>query len=61
VNAGMYMLDPAIFRHVTAGENVDFSRDLFPKLLAGGERLYGFEFAEYWNDLGLPSTYLAAS
>jgi mannose-1-phosphate guanylyltransferase len=61
INAGMYMLDPAVFKHVPAGCAFDYSRDLFPKLLKDGERLYGFEFGEYWNDLGLPSTYLAAS
>lgn len=61
VNAGIYMLDPHIFEHIAPGENVDFGRDLFPKLLAGGEKLYGYEFPEYWNDLGLPSTYLSAN
>lgn len=61
VNAGMYMLDPAVFDRVPAGCAFDFSRDLFPRMLADGEQLLGYEFGEYWNDLGLPSTYLSAS
>ena len=60
-NAGIYVLEPSIFATIAPGDNVDFARHLFPKLLAGGAGLYGFEFPEYWNDLGLPSTYLSAT
>jgi len=60
INAGIYMLDPKVFEHVPAGANFDFSKDLFPKLLSKEHSLYGYEFQEYWNDIGLPGTYLAA-
>jgi mannose-1-phosphate guanylyltransferase len=60
-NAGIYILEPGAFRSIRPGDNVDFGKHLFPRLLADGEKLYGFEFPEYWNDLGLPSTYLSAN
>ncbi|MGQ9582658.1 MAG: sugar phosphate nucleotidyltransferase [Thermoplasmatota archaeon] len=61
VNAGVYVLEKEVFREVPPGANLDFSKHLFPRLLERGSALYGYEFQDYWNDIGLPSTYLAAS
>lgn len=52
VNTGIYVLEPAIFRHYKKGQVFDFSKDLFPKLLAAGEPLYGHVAAGYWSDIG---------
>ena len=40
VNAGVYVLEPAILRFIPAG-TVDFGRDVFPAVLREGESLYG--------------------
>lgn len=60
INAGTYVLDPAVLEQVPAGENYSFERQLFPDLLQQGEPLYGFPSDCYWLDLGTPEKYLSA-
>ncbi len=60
INAGTYVLDPAVLDQVPPGENYSFERQLFPDLLAAGEPLFGFPSDSYWLDLGTPEKYLAA-
>lgn len=52
VNTGIYILDPKIFNEYPVGQVFDFSKDLFPLLLAKGEPLYGFVAEGYWSDIG---------
>ena len=40
VNAGLYVLDASALRYVPRGAS-DFGRDIFPRMLEAGERLYG--------------------
>lgn len=47
VNAGIYILEPRIFRYIPKGKVYDFGKDLFPRLLAEGEHLYGYIMTEY--------------
>lgn len=42
VNAGVYWLDPGIFRYLPDGVS-DFSSDIFPALLRGNEQLYAYK------------------
>ena len=42
VNTGIYVMEPEVLDHVAAGEVVDWSGDVFPKLLAEGAPLYGY-------------------
>ncbi len=60
INAGTYVLDPKVLEDVPPGENYSFERQLFPDLLEGGGRLFGFPSDCYWLDLGTPEKYLAA-
>lgn len=41
VNAGTYMLDPAIIDYIPSGQPSDFSHDIFPALRRAGVPLYG--------------------
>ncbi|HOY64177.1 MAG TPA: nucleotidyltransferase family protein, partial [bacterium] len=41
VNTGIYIIDPAVFKYMVSGKNYDWSRDIFPMLLADGMPLYG--------------------
>ncbi len=41
-NAGIYVLEPAIFQHIPSDKTSDFGREIFPKLLAEGEALYAY-------------------
>ena len=50
VNAGLYCFEPEIFNYIKNG--YDFARDVFPKLLKDGKKVYGYVFDEYWIDIG---------
>jgi NDP-sugar pyrophosphorylase family protein len=47
VNAGVYLLEPAIFDYIPADRAVDFGRDVFPSLLDSGERLLAHPVGRY--------------
>jgi mannose-1-phosphate guanylyltransferase / phosphomannomutase len=59
VNTGIYVMGPEIFDYIPAGV-VDFSSDVFPRLLAGGRLLYGFVSEGYWEDVGTLEAYARA-
>lgn len=42
VNCGIYVLSPRIFEYIPPG-NSDFGKDIFPSVLAAGERMYGMK------------------
>src|SRR3954454_7356568 len=50
INTGIYVLEPEIFAAIPAGESVDFSADVFPKLLDEGAALFGYVAEGYWED-----------
>lgn len=57
INTGIYVISPRILREIPKGEPYDFGRDLFPKLLSEGRKLYGFSAEGYWCDIGCVSAY----
>ncbi len=59
VNAGTYVLEPQVLKHVHSGPS-SFERELFPALLEAGEPVYGFPVSSYWIDIGTPERYLQA-
>ena len=60
VNAGTYLIDPAVLRGWTPGETVSIERDIFPAVIDAGHPVYGYVAAAYWLDLGTPEKYLQA-
>lgn len=42
VNTGVYVFEPAILKYIQQNSYFDFSRDVFAKVIAGDELLYGF-------------------
>jgi mannose-1-phosphate guanylyltransferase / phosphomannomutase len=58
VNTGIYILDPKIFAHIPDDQPFDFSKDLFPKLLKGRKRLFGYVADGYWQDIGSIEQYM---
>ncbi len=60
INTGIYVLEPGIFDFIPDGV-VDFSADVFPRLL-GRERplLYGCVSEGYWEDIGTLEAYARA-
>lgn len=51
VNAGIYVLNKKVLELVERGSKVDFSLDVFPRLVELGE-LYGFTPEGFWYDVG---------
>jgi mannose-1-phosphate guanylyltransferase / phosphomannomutase len=60
VNTGIYVMQPEVLAHVPAGEVVDWSGDVFPKLLESGAPLYGWIADGYWEDVGSHESYFRA-
>jgi len=58
INTGIYILSPTAIADIPRGMSYDFGRDLFPKLLEKGRKLYGMEAEGYWCDIGSPAAYL---
>ncbi|MFF5261250.1 sugar phosphate nucleotidyltransferase [Actinomadura viridis] len=60
VNTGIYVMEPEVLDHVAAGEQVDWSAEVFPRLLAEGAPLYGYVAGGYWEDVGTHASYMKA-
>ena len=60
-NAGVYVLDPAVFAFIPADTPSDFGRDIFPALLAQNQALYGTPLGGYLQDTGTPDSYRQAN
>lgn len=52
INTGIYVLEPEVFGLMEEGQVYDFSKDIFPKLLAAGRPIYGYVSRDYWCDIG---------
>lgn len=55
-NAGAYLLEPVVFEHLSGETNdeVDFCRDLFPKMQLHGCPLFGYNTDDLLLDVGTP-------
>jgi mannose-1-phosphate guanylyltransferase / phosphomannomutase len=60
VNTGVYIMEPEVLAEVSPKESVDWSHDVFPKLLARGAPLFGYISDRYWEDVGTLESYLKA-
>lgn len=57
INTGIYVLEPEVLDYYKKGDNFDFSKDLFPKLLKDGVPMYGYVTEDYWCDIGDLNSY----
>ncbi|MGQ9869890.1 sugar phosphate nucleotidyltransferase [Leptodesmis sp.] len=60
VNTGIYILEPEVLDYLPENQETDFSKDLFPQLLAEGEPMYGYIAEGYWCDVGHLDVYREA-
>ncbi|HWP31489.1 MAG TPA: NDP-sugar synthase [Fimbriimonadales bacterium] len=59
INAGLYVINADILEMFPSGRcNVE--REVFPKLISEGKRIYGNIQNAYWIDIGRPSQYMEA-
>ena len=59
-NTGIYVLEPEVFSYIPEGAFSDFANDVFPALLAAGEKVVGYEGGFYWSDIGTLRSYKEA-
>ncbi|MDE7169222.1 MAG: NTP transferase domain-containing protein [Mucispirillum sp.] len=57
INTGIYVFEPEILNYIPENKNFDFSKDLFPSIMASGTPIYGFNAKGYWRDVGNPDSY----
>lgn len=60
INAGAYMLEPEVLKHIPASTHFMFERNLFPLLLKMGAPIFAYPSTAYWIDIGTPEKYLKA-
>ncbi len=59
VNAGIYLLEPAVYAYLENGRHCDMP-ELIQRLLAAGRTVCSFLIHEYWLDIGKYDDYLRA-
>jgi mannose-1-phosphate guanylyltransferase len=60
INAGTYVVEPAVLERIPSGRPVSVERETFPALASEG-RLYALRSDDYWVDTGTPEAYLRAN
>ena len=60
VSMGIYVFEPRVLDYIPQNAYLDFP-DLVHRLIAAGEKISGYVFDGYWEDLGRPDDYERAS
>ena len=61
INTGAYVLEPSVLELIPAGAFCDFSRHVFPAMLAKGLPLFAWDAQCYWCDIGDPAALIRAN
>ena len=61
VNTGIYVFDSTVLELIPDGTNYDFSKDLFPQLMAEDMPIHGYIADGYWCDVGNIEEYMQAN
>jgi mannose-1-phosphate guanylyltransferase/phosphomannomutase len=61
VNTGIYVIDPSVLELIEEGVAADWSKDVFPRMLDQGRRLFGYVTQGNWTDVGDIAEYMHAS
>lgn len=59
INAGTYVLEPAVLERIPKGRRVSIERETFPQMVRDG-LLFALPEDTYWLDAGTPAAYLQA-
>jgi len=60
VSMGIYVFEPRVVSFIPQCEYFDFP-DLVQRLIAADEKVVGYQYSGYWQDLGRPDDYDAAT
>ncbi|HSJ00356.1 MAG TPA: sugar phosphate nucleotidyltransferase, partial [Patescibacteria group bacterium] len=61
VSMGVYVFSWPVMRELLSPDRVDFGRDVLPWMVEHGRRVYAYEFAGYWQDVGTVEAYWQTS
>ncbi|BAB59222.1 mannose-1-phosphate guanyltransferase [Thermoplasma volcanium GSS1] len=61
INAGVYVIEPSVLEYIPKGVQFDFAKDLFPKAMANGIKIYTYEINGVWLDAGRPGDLIKAN
>jgi glucose-1-phosphate adenylyltransferase len=61
VSMGVYVFSWPFLREILSPERVDFGRDVLPRMVATGRRVYAYQFGGYWQDVGTVESYWRTS
>lgn len=62
-NMGVYLFDARVLNqalwedHIRNDSSHDFGKDILPRLVAEGKRVFAFPFEDYWVDVGTVESY----
>jgi len=57
INAGLILMEPQLLDFIPENTKYSYEKELFPLLLEMNKPVFGYETAEYWIDMGTPSSY----
>ncbi len=60
INAGTYVIDPAVLDMIASDRRVSIEKEIFPRLVEE-RQLFAKGYGCYWIDAGTPKTFLEAS
>ena len=60
VSMGIYVFEPKILEFIPKGKYYDFP-DLVKTMISNGDKVVGYDFDGYWQDLGRPDDYERAT
>ena len=60
VSMGVYVFEPQVISYIPHGKYLDFP-ELVKKLIGAGEKVVGYKYSGYWQDLGRPDDYETAA
>ena len=61
VSMGVYVFSWPLLRDLLSVDRVDFGRHLLPWMVEHGRRVFAYEFAGYWQDVGTVESYWETS
>lgn len=53
----LYVLKKEVLNFIESGKEIDIAKDIFPKMLKAGKKLFGYLTDEYAKDIGTPERY----
>ena len=61
INTGIYVFNKRIFDYIPENTKFDFAKDVFPALMAAGEKINTYKIYSYWSDIGTLDQYMQSN